>query len=58
VSNREEIIAEAESYQRDDMPLPLDLIAALMAEGIDPTDYYNFHTNRDEAADADPHNVD
>jgi hypothetical protein len=52
--NREEIIAEAEAYQRDGMPLPLDLISALMAEGIDHTLYQD----RDEADASDPHNVD
>jgi hypothetical protein len=51
---REQIIAEAEAYQRDGQPLPLDLIAALMAEGIDHTLYQD----RAEAHDADPHNVD
>lgn len=51
---REQLIAEAEAYQRDGMPLPLDLISALMAEGIDHT---LFQPN-DQAADVDPHNVD
>lgn len=52
---REELIAEAEAYQRDGSPLPLDLISALMAEGIDHT-LYTDHAKADD--ESDPHNVD
>lgn len=51
---REQLIAEAEAYQQAGDSLPLDLISALMAEGIDHTLYQD----RDEAYSDDVHNVD
>ncbi len=57
-SLREQLIEEAEAYQRDGCALPLDLISSLMAEGIDHTlfspDY--LPTNQDD--DKEIHNVD
>jgi hypothetical protein len=56
VSNhRESLIEEAEAYQRDGMSLPLDLISALMAEGIDHTQF-NIHYREDDDAGDDNNN--
>lgn len=38
-SHREALIEEAEAYARDGLPLPLDIISALMQEGIDHTQF-------------------
>jgi hypothetical protein len=56
---REKLIEEAETYHRDGLPLPLDLISSLMAEGIDHTQY-NIYYREDDAGDVqkDIHNVD
>ncbi len=55
-THRENLIEEAEAYARDGISLPLDLISALMEEGLDHTEYnINY---RDNADDREIHNVD
>lgn len=46
-SLREQLITEAEAYQRDGEALPLDLYSSLMAQGIDAS-LYNQIEDHDE----------